>query len=112
VGTQIETRKIVQKAVDNRKPFRRGNISAKVYDIGDFISMGRLPASLTDVLTARHLDYPLYVVYSYATPIGWCNLYNEPNWLIPYVNYSVSTTHHQHLLRIMTSNSGFYLQFA
>jgi hypothetical protein len=35
-----------------------------------------------------------YVVYSYATPIAWC----EPgmvHWITPNVRYSVTTTRHQ-----------------
>lgn len=40
-------------------------------------------------------DDPYYVVYSYDTPIGWCN---QSGWTVPTTYYSVTTSKHQNAL--------------
>lgn len=108
MGTKIETRKILSNAMMSRKPFKRGNIS------GAFITdthseFGQLPWS--DASFLRHdivTQNGCYVVFSYKTPIAW---YNGTMWTIPDVTYSVSTTHHQHLVRVESDNPGFYAKF-
>ena len=39
-----------------------------------------------------------YVVFSYATPIGWFD-YRRGTWVMPRVRYSATTSRHQYLLR-------------
>lgn len=114
MGTKIQTRRIMQNAVDTCKSFIRGNLSAKVFNQGEYLNhnqIGQLEDFLADQLNGRITDGSVYVVYSYQTPIGWCNTDGSPNWFIPDVKYSISTTHHQSLLMVMTSNKGFYELF-
>ena len=40
----------------------------------------------------------VYVVFSYATPIGWFD-YRRATWVMPRVRYSATTSRHQGLLR-------------
>ena len=39
-----------------------------------------------------------FVVFSYATPIGWFD-YQRGTWVVPRVRYSSTTSRHQYLLR-------------
>lgn len=51
-----------------------------------------------DGLTNEYLEMgPLYVVYSYSTPIAWVTGFGEIE--IPDHKYSVTTTHHQNMCR-------------
>ena len=57
------------------------------------IPTGRLPKEYSDVLQDESFKGTLeYVVYSYATPIGW---YANGEWTIPDVKYSNTTSRHQ-----------------
>lgn len=112
MGTSIQTRKIMQDSIDNLKPFKRGNISAERFNTGDYIHTGELPSFLQSQLNGLNLDYTVYVVFSYKTPIGWIAMgQTNATWFIPEVTYSISTTHHQHLLMVITDNPGFYQKF-
>ena len=51
-----------------------------------------------------------YVVYSYATPIGWFDLATG-RWTVPAVKYSVTTSRHQHLLRAGIALLGEYADY-
>lgn len=57
-------------------------------------SAGHLPGD--DLLTLR-TEQPSYVVYSYATPIGWWS--EKFGWTIPDVKHSATTSRHQSVLR-------------
>ena len=98
MGLQQTTRNKIDKHVNGHEGFKLGNISASVYGEGKYAPKGRLPDYIADQLNARN---SVYVVYSYQTPIGWCN-YNaiNANWFIRSVRYSNSTTHHQHVLEV------------
>jgi hypothetical protein len=105
----------MQNAVDECKPFERGNLSAKYVEARTLDSSGRMPADYAERLKMDNNLNAVFVVYSYQTPIGWCVIDNQTQnpleWVIPDVTYSVSTTHHQSLLSVMTANKGFYSQF-
>lgn len=108
MGTKINTRKIMQTAIDQHKEFKRGNLSALETN-GHYAPNGRLPQKYADQIKEHN---SLYIVYSYATPIGWCEHGQfDAKWTIPDVTYSITTTHHQSLLRVMVDNPGFYLKF-
>jgi|SRR6266436_4837829 len=108
VALHIKTRQIVSNGMLNRQSFTRGNISANWYVPGEYIQMGQLPLSLQKELSDINLDYDVFVVFSYKTPIAW---YFNENWTIPDVKYSVTTTHHQSLIRVEAHNPGFYRRF-
>lgn len=105
MATSFNTRQRIHKLVSRHEEFRIGNISAIRYNAGDSPSTGILPQHLTDQLKGALTDNDVYIVYSYATPIGWVRLDGNDNWFIPDVKYSVSTTHHQTLLKVITETS-------
>lgn len=104
----MNTRLIMAKAVRAHEPFIRGNISAYRYSQDETPRTGQLPGFLADQLYGALLDNDLYVVYSWKTPIGWVRLNGKDEWFIPDITYSVSTTHHQHLLRVITKYPDMY----
>lgn len=58
---------------------------------------GHLPRRLADIYWARHRTI-LMTIRSYATPIAWldeCEETGELVWVVPSVNYSVTTAKHQ-----------------
>lgn len=115
MGTRTITRKIMQNGTDELKSFQRGNLSGRVVECRTLYQTGQLPTDLAyEMKQANNLN-ALYVVYSYQTPIGWCVIDNQTQrpskWTIPDTTYSVTTTHHQSLLRTMVDNPGFYLKF-
>lgn len=57
---------------------------------------------LSDEMKRRlHDEEPTYVVFSYATPIGWWSL--KHGWTISTDKHSVTTSKHQHVLRSAVS---------
>lgn len=115
MATLLQTRKILSSAMIHGTTFKRGNIHAEMVRTGYYVEMGQLPHFLKDQLKAR-IDPRIwtFVIYSYKTPIAWATLdeNGKPfDWFIPEVHYSVTTTHHQHLVRVEVSNPGFYAQF-
>jgi hypothetical protein len=57
---------------------------------------GRLPAEYRQQLRQHH-GQPVYVVYSYATPIAWwCE---GTGWVVPDTRYSATTSKHQGTVR-------------
>ena len=59
---------------------------------------GILPRDWRDVLNAQTRAAAVdFVVYSYATPIGWH--LKDGRWIVPDVSYSVTTSRHQGRLR-------------
>lgn len=89
--------------VNRHESFRIGNVSAIRLNAGETPNTGILPDYLVDQLKGVVKDNDTYIVYSYRTPIGWVKLDGNDNWFIPDVKYSVSTTHHQNVLRVRTN---------
>lgn len=79
----------IVSAIRERREFRSGALTGRRTLNGN----GRLPADYSAALRA---DEPTYVVYSYATPIGW---HGRRGWIIPDKNYSHTTTRHQRFVR-------------
>ncbi len=58
---------------------------------------GYMPEWLYDALRASE---PVYVVFSYDTPIAWLSWGNEGYvWTMPEHRYSATTTAHQNMMR-------------
>ncbi len=80
-----------QTAVDfirNRVEFKASNFEGHN---GRYYGWGRLPNPLRARINA---DKPVYVVYSYTTPIAWLPAGGE-GWVVPTVKYSPTTHRHQ-----------------
>ena len=106
MGTQLKTRAILSKSMEEREPFERGNLRGKRYESDEFIPTGQLPQEHREALISIR-DATIYVVYSFLTPIAWIDTCLD-EWVIPDVRYSVTTTHHQSLVRVEAANPGFY----
>jgi len=96
------------EAIRKLEPFQRGNISAIRSIERVSFQTGILPSFLVDQLTARLNAQDVYIVYSWQTPIGWCNISEPHDWFIPEITYSKSTTHHQALLYVITEYPHMY----
>lgn len=66
-------------------------------------SGGQLPESeFIKLNTLLRTDRLAYVVYSYATPIAWCDV--DGAWTVPDCKYSVTTSRHQGRIRAALSS--------
>lgn len=89
-------------AIHNAEPFHNttGSLRSRYLSKSYELTRGRMPAVaaqlLAEALIAAESDgQPLYVVYSYATPIAWAR---EGDLLtVADVRYSVTTSRHQAL---------------
>lgn len=101
MALKFETRQKIELAIDDRQPFKYGNMSGRwVQDEYD-LTNGILPMEYWRALKKDLSTLPRYVVFSYDTPIGWAKgEQSKAEWVIPDVRYSVTTTHHQTVLRI------------
>jgi hypothetical protein len=75
-----------------RKPFTSSTGSLR--GVTRFEGYGRLPQEFR----TPDLDHSTYIVYSYATPIGWVT--PSGAWVRPEVKYSVTTSTQQGLLPV------------
>lgn len=80
-------------AMAQRREFRNrtGSLWGQWFDGLPDPGPGVLPTSYVDEL--KELA-PVYVVYSYQTPIAWADQYDEL-LIVPDVNYSLTTSQHQ-----------------
>lgn len=107
MGLSMNTRTKIANHIRLRNPFKIGNISAIRYNAEELPHTGRLPSYLADQLKGVLKDNDVYVIYSYATPIGWSRCDESDNWFIPQVKYSITTTHHQTTLKVITSTNTY-----
>ncbi len=84
----------VQSAIIARSDFRQASMRGEHHSSGDMANFGRLPEEHRTALKA--ITGPVFVVYSYGTPIGW---HSDAGWTIPRVSYSVTTLNHQTVMR-------------
>jgi hypothetical protein len=93
------------EAMRERRPFANSSKSLRGEPMtprpGVHVSTGRMPREhAADLRAAEVVDY---VVWSYATPIGW---HDEHGWHVPATTYSPTTTQHQHTARMGVHHSG------
>lgn len=82
------------EAIRHFVPFKASALSGT----GSSTTVGRLVAPWRDdFLVARDRNLLVYVVYSYATPIAWCDV--DGAWTMPSLRYSVTTSKHQGIVR-------------
>lgn len=103
-------KRAVQIGIDNLRDFTQASMRGQTYSSGAWLSTGRLPEEYKACL--RAVQGPVYVIYSYATPIAWTRIPpqgdDKPVWQIPDVTYSATTNDHQHIVRVATEHEGFY----
>lgn len=82
-----------------REPFTNanGSCTARVVAPGHHVSVGSLPPEYVEALREAAGAGDVYVVFSYATPIGWA-AQGQDMLTVPDVRYSSTTTRHQHAL--------------
>jgi len=81
--------------IQNRINFKASNFYGYNFSLAtepSGIPTGRLNSDLVALL---HRDEPLYIVYSYGTPIAW---YGRYGWHSPAVRYSSTTSRHQSIV--------------
>jgi len=84
----------VGKAIASRTPFKHASMSG---EWTSYVHSGRLPQETYDEMRELLKDRDLYVVYSYATPIAYAW---DREIHVPDHKYSVTTTHHQGIVRL------------
>lgn len=73
---------------------------------GERVSGGGVACGRLSLEWARRLraDDPVYVVFSYGTPIAW---WSSAGWVVPAELYSVTTLRHQNVVRGALEQVGF-----
>jgi hypothetical protein len=108
MGLQNRTKLAIQEGVDAQIPFNRGNMKGFQVNEGDSLpDLGRLPEPYRTQIKQQHeLHMVHYIILSYGTPIGWI-LYSGTK-VVPDVSYSVTTAHHQNVVKVAMENYDFY----
>jgi hypothetical protein len=109
----LKARQAIQNGVDAQEPFRTTAGSVKGYifpqNTIELPPMGRLPEEYQKQLKMQiESGLVKFMIYSYGTPIAWV-LYSG-TWIVPDVSYSVTTSHHQGIVRTAIANYDFYNQ--
>lgn len=96
MGEVIRNNREAVGRIRAREPFRnrKGSLSGRWHDVPLIIPSGWAPTELTSVL--RFEAGPVYVVYSYGTPIAWVT--TDGMAAVPDLKYSVTTSKHQSLV--------------
>lgn len=89
----IKNRRKIIEHVASLDNFEIGNVRGGWYPDGTGVPTGRL----ADGAALTSTQGPVYVVYSYGTPIAWRPAGGA--WVAPQTRYSVTTSHHQSLVR-------------
>lgn len=111
----LKARQAIQNGVDAQTPFKINTGSVKgvqfIANVATAIPMGRLPQPYQGELQLQAIKGNVrFVIFSYGTPIAWV-LYSG-TWTVPDVRYSVTTSHHQGIVRTAIANYDFYNQTA
>lgn len=103
----IKTKQAIQDAVDDQKEFKIGNISGESCKVGNMSQYGRLNepyrGQLQGLFKARLVRF---IIYSYGTPIAWVTQHGT--WIVPEVNYSPTTSHHQSVVKLAIGRYNFW----
>ena len=80
-----------------RQPFTGHHMSGQIVRRFGPVPTGRLEPEHAEKLRQAVGLGCVYVVFSYATPIGWWA--PATGWVVPDARYSVTTRRHQHIVR-------------
>lgn len=79
-------------------PFKINTMKGLHFPSSEAVPVGMLSAGHVQALRcAGGGDTPIYVVFSYGTPIAWRCAGDGQEWCAPKVTYSVTTSKHQAL---------------
>jgi hypothetical protein len=92
----IKNRRKVIEGVACLDNFEVGTVRGAWYPNGTGFDLGKLPPEWHSKIRDL-VDTPVYVIYSYATPIAWRTAGGP--WVVPDVRYSGTTLHHMSLAR-------------
>ena len=105
MGLKQHTRARIEENIAKRTNFQIGNISGKHVTKDQTLGMGRLPEPYKSYLASVSGKSDMYVVYDYSTPIAWISDESDI-WVIPTVQYSNTTTHHQGVIAVAITRNG------
>jgi hypothetical protein len=102
MAKMVVTNKTAHIAIKDRKEFRNSQGSfTGILTNDQFLETDQLPEEwkeqLRDAITLS--SGPVFVVYSYNTPIAW---YANGEWTIPDVSYSQTTARQQSMVKFAT----------
>jgi hypothetical protein len=87
----------IVRLVGELQAFKVGSVKASWFPTSLAVPTGMLSDGWARQLRAvGNGDRPVYVVFSYSTPIAWRGA--GLDWVAPQVKYSPTTTHHQSLV--------------
>lgn len=90
----------IVKAIADLRIFKIGNMKGSWYPSSEAVPTGKLAPEHTQALRyAGAGQRPVYVIFSYATPIAWRTAgdQGECQWCHPVARYSITTSGHQSL---------------
>jgi hypothetical protein len=97
-----KTLKAVEGLIGKLANFKVGNMKGQWFPGSLAVPVGMMSAGHARTLhAAGQGDKPIYVVFSYGTPIAWRTAGDQGacGWTIPAVRYSVTTSKHQGIAR-------------
>lgn len=110
MGLKAYGKKAIQAFVDDGIEFDHETIKGKKYGRWDEVPLGRLSEKRPPNYDEHWSAHPVRVIFSYKTPIAWRFDGTAQDWTVPEIHYSVTTTHHQNVVRVAVDNKGFYSQ--
>lgn len=93
----IKNRQKIIDHISDLDCFVIGTMRGCYYPDASRLDTGKLPPEWSAQFKA--VPGPVYVVWSYATPIAWHAASGVNDWMMPDVRYSNTTSHHQSLAR-------------
>ncbi len=99
----------VTAAIEARRAFEQAAMSGRTLTHPVFTS-GKLPVEYRDALREAVTAGPVYVVFSYETPIAW--FAGEAGWTVPAVRYSPTTDGHLRVARAAFGTADLLPTFA
>ncbi len=96
----IKNRRKIIDGITDLDNFMIGSMRGGWYPDGTGPTLGKLAdADPGSAAALKAISGPVYVVYSYGTPIAWHVACGRNDWTVPDVRYSVTTSHHLSLTR-------------
>jgi hypothetical protein len=99
MAIHAKNRRIIENHIERHEEFKIASMRAERLERNSIVHFGQLPQNWRSTYTRDVSDDSVYVVYSYATPIGWVKLDGKNEWTIPDVHYSSTTSGHKSILR-------------
>lgn len=102
MALQTRTQNTIAANIETRTAFKAGNVRADWYPTAADVPTGRMPSDHVSAMLTASKSRPVYVVFSYGTPIAYyANALAADTgngWVESGVRYSVTTTNHQNVV--------------